>query len=158
LAAASVVITDRYGNDLEAGTLTNSANSSTAQRVVVAFDNGSNGGEETMSGSGNVYTLLANVGGTVITGDQVTVSLDRTNDTATVTGYLTTAATGNGTLFGPHIDTGVAAGSNTTTANFVWSDLSEIPHSDAVGTGTGSRDWFNGYLIDDLTQSQTLSK
>ncbi len=158
ISASNIVITDRYGNDLEAASITNSANSSTAQRVVVAFDNGSNGGEKQITGSGLTFTLFATVGGTVNTGDQVTVSIDRTDDTATITGYLTTPAGGNGTLYGPHVDTGTVPGASTTTADFVWSDLAEIPHSDAAGILGGSRDWTNGYLVVDLTQSQSLSK
>lgn len=156
LPLANVIISDRYGTNMEIGTLTNSANSSTAQRIVVAFDNSSGGGEETISGSGNVYTLVATVGGTVNTGDQVTVSLDRSDDTATVAaGYLT--ATG-ATQVGPNLTTAAAPGGTVTIADFVWSDISEIPHSDNVGGSGGSYDWFNGYLVEDMTQSQSLSK
>ncbi len=157
LPLASVVISDRYGNNLETGTLVNSANSSTAQRVVVTFDNGSGGGEETISGSGNVYTLVATVGGTVITGDQVTLSLDRGDDAATIqAGYLTASATANS--INPNLTAAAAPGGSVTTANFIWSDMSEVGHSDNVGSSGGSYDWTNGFLVEDMTQSQSLSK
>lgn len=159
LASSAATITNRQGDDLYAGNFNTShaANTSTAGLVVVVFTS-----EETISGSGNVYTLAADVSGSVLTGDQVSTSLTRSHDTATVSGYLTSSAfngSGASGLIGPNINTDVAPGSGTTsTADFIWSDISEIPHSDAAGSSNGSRDWFNGYLVDDLTQSVTISK
>lgn len=160
ISTSLVTITNRYGGDLSGATaITNSANTGTAPRVVVTFNN-----EETISGSGNVYTLVATVGGTVNTGDSVTVSLDRSQDVSAgnVTGYLVADVYDNATdsldLAGPNISTATApAGSVSAASAFIWSDLSEIPHSDEEGANS-SRDWTNGYLVEDLTQSSTLSR
>lgn len=159
LAVADVVITDKNGIDLEGSTnmIASSSNTSTANKVVVSFNNTSNGGEEVISGSGNVYTLVATVAGTVVVGDQATIALDRAGDISAgnVTGYLTASVS---TIAGRNLDTGAAPGGTLSEASFVWSDLAEIPHSDQVGASSGSRDWTNGFLVDDLTQSQSLSK
>lgn len=154
IPVADVVITDGSGADVEAAAFVAATSS---PRIVVSFTNSSGGGEESISGSGTVYTLVATTAGTIQSGDQVTVSLDRAGDISAgvKTGYLT--ATG-GTIVGPNLDTGTAPGGTTSPASFVWSDQSEIPHSDQVGASNGSRDWTNGYLVDDLTQSQTLTK
>lgn len=156
-----VTITSRYGADLEGSTaITNSANTGTAPRVVVTFDN-----EETISGSGNVYTLVATVGGTVNTGDSVTVSMDRSQDVSAgnLTGYLVSTmfdhpSDDSKDLVGPNVTSSTAPGGTPSYASaFIWSDLSEIPHSDVEGSSS-SRDWTNGYLVEDLTQSATLSR
>jgi hypothetical protein len=154
IPVADVDIRDQAGNDVEGTTL---ISASSSQRVVVSFTNTSGGGEESISGSGTVYTLVATIGGHSVAGDQVTVSFDRSTDTSggVRTGYLT--ATG-GTLYGPNLDVGTVPGGTTVASSFVWSDYSEIPHSDQVGASGGSRDWTNGYLIDDLTSSQSLTK
>jgi hypothetical protein len=154
IPVADVVITDRAGADV--GNATFAAATGTP-RIVVSFTNGTGGGEETISGSGTVYTLVANTAGTIVAGDQVSTSFDRSGDISagTVTGYLTAAG---GTIVGPNLDTAAAPGATASPASFVWSDLSEIPHSDQVGASGGSRDWTNGYLVDDLTRSQTLTK
>ncbi len=154
IPVADVVITDRAGADVENATF---AATTGTPRIVVSFTNTSGGGEETISGSGIVYTLVASTAGTIVAGDQVSTSFDRSGDIAAgnVTGYLTAAG---GTLIGPNLDTAAAPGATASAASFIWSDLSEIPHSDQVGASAGSRDWTNGYLVDDLTRSQTLTK
>jgi hypothetical protein len=154
LPTTSVDIVDGNGTNIEAGAI---STSTTSKRVIVHFDNGSAGSEEYVSGSGNVYTLVATVGGTLVAGDQVTTSLDRTNDTALVAaGYLTASASGSTPA--PNLTAAAAPGGTVTAADFIWSDISEIPHSDAVGASGGSYDWTNGYQVEDMTQSQSLSK
>lgn len=154
LPTTSVDIVDGNGTNIEAGAI---STSTTSKRVIVHFDNGSAGSEESVSGSGNVYTLVATVGGTLVAGDQVTTSLDRTNDTALVAaGYLTASASGSTPA--PNLTAAAAPGGTVTAADFIWSDISEIPHSDAVGASGGSYDWTNGYQVEDMTQSQSLSK
>jgi hypothetical protein len=148
IALADVIITDENGNDLEAGT--GLSGSTTATRVVVRFVN-----EESLSGGGSDYTLHANVAGTVA-GDSVTTSLYRDSTAAVVTGYLSSSAAGG--LPQPSIDDGVTPGTGTTsTGDFVWSDHSENPHSSSIGTAS-SRDWTNSLYLEDMTQSQSVSR
>lgn len=115
------------------------------------------GQEESMSGSGNVYTLHATVSGAA-SGQNVTLQFYRDSSNPIVTGYLV-----NSTAFGGfgssanvfHIDTAVGpSGAAAATGTFVWSDNSEVPHSSAAQT---SRDWTNDVYVQDLSQSQTLS-
>ncbi|MBP6944519.1 hypothetical protein KBD61_01480 [Patescibacteria group bacterium] len=152
---ADVIITDGVGTNIEAGDF---GAATTTPRVVVSFTNSSGGGEEGISGSGTVYTLVATTAGPIVAGDQVTTSIDRSGDISAgnVTGYLT--STYSGSLVGPNLDTAIAPGATVSGASFIWSDQSEIPHSDQVGASGGSRDWTNGYLVDDLTRSQSLTR
>jgi hypothetical protein len=118
--------------------------------------------EETISGIGNAYTLHGTVN-LFASGDWIDTSfgfggLGETVylDTLITTGYI---ASGIHTL---EIDTSPYGMPGTTLrspvgASFLWSDLSEVPHSALEGTAGGSRDWTNGYLIGDLTQVQTLT-
>jgi hypothetical protein len=143
--------------DLETGSLGTTQNSGT---VIVSFTN-----EESISGSGNVYTLHATVSGAV-SGQNVSLSFLRDSSSSVVTGYLV-----SNTFFGNnfssstdiyHIDTAVApdaslVGAANATGTFLWSDSSEVPHSAAVGTSGGSRDWTNDVYVEDVSQSQTLS-
>lgn len=131
------------------GTLTGASGASSTHKIAVEFVS-----EETISGSGNLYTLHATVGGNVVSGDALNVSFNRTGGSTIVTGYLTnrfvTSTTG---LVGPHIDTSTAP-ANTEGANgtFVWSDQSEVPHSDAQGgAAAGSRDWTDDVYVEDIT-------
>lgn len=159
VALSDVVITDGFGADLEGGSaVTSTANAGGVQQVVsVAFT-----GEETISGSGNVYTLYGTVGGSVVAGDTVSVSLARTGSstvTAALGGYLTDSVSTSGSYAGPNIQVGAANGSGTIyPAWFAWSDLSEVPHYSNSSGASVSRDWYNDYLIEDLTASQTLSR
>jgi hypothetical protein len=129
-----------------------------AGNIVVSFKPGQ---EESISGSGNVYTLHATVSGAVA-GQNVTVSFVREATSAVVTGYLTNGTVSTLTAASSpnvfNIDTakspsGVASYAGT----FLWSDNSEVPHSQAIGSAGGSSDWSNDYLVTDLSQSQTLS-
>ncbi|MEK7473554.1 MAG: hypothetical protein AAB668_02405 [Patescibacteria group bacterium] len=117
--------------------------------------------EETVTGSGNEYTVFGTPGG-FVAGDSIVTTL--VGDDATdgfVTGYI-----GGLGGFGQSIDTSPWGSPSGTCngdvgASLIWSDLSEIPHLAANPCGDasrGSRDWTNGYLIEDLTQTQTLTR
>jgi hypothetical protein len=153
LTGATYAVTSDIGTDLQSGSL---AAASTTGYIVVSFVEGQ---EESISGSGNVYTIHATVSGAAA-GQNVTFSFYR-NGTAPVTGYLVSNVA-QGVITGAsanvfHIDTAVAPdGSADATGSFVWSDNSEVPHSSASGAGS-SRDWTNDLYVQDLSQSQTLS-
>lgn len=151
MALADIVITSdsQTGNgDLEAGTI---AAASTTGQIVVAFTS-----EETISGSGNTYTLYATVGGTVASGDTVTLAFARVGNTTVVTGFLDDDIVSS--EINPNIDTGTNFdGTADVKGTFLWSDQSEVPHSSTVGS-TSSRDWTNDVYVEDLTQTQVLSR
>ena len=144
-------------SDVEAGTIaTNQASGS----VIVSFTN-----EETISGSGNVYTLHATVAGAA-SGQNVTLTFYRDAAAPIVTGYLTSnfavsPLTTSTAIFS--IDVGAAASSTPASptkfyaGTFLWSDNSEVPHSSALGTSAGSRDWTNDVYVEDISQTQSLS-
>ncbi len=139
--------------DLEAGTVPAGVNQ---VYVVVSFTD-----EDSIGGTGNVYSLRANVSYSG-TGNNVTTNLYTDPATPVVTGYLvnnvTSAPFSSSSADIYHLDTGDAGGRPTgapsNIGTFVWSDNSEVPHSSANQT---SYDWTNDYLVDDLTQSQSLS-
>jgi len=152
VAQADIRIVNDNERDLYAGTW-NTA--STTGSVIVSFTN-----EDTIAGSGNVYTLHATVGGTIVSGDSISLSFYRTGGSTVVTGYLTgQSVTSSGGVVGPNIDTSVSA-INTAGAvgTFLWSDQSEVPHNSSVGTSSGSRDWTDDVYVEDLTSSQSLSR
>jgi hypothetical protein len=146
-------ITSDKGVDLQNGSL---AAASTTGRIVVSLKPGQ---EESISGSGNVYTLHATVSGAA-SGQNVTLTFFRDPNAPIVTGYLvnsvndtTAGISSSANVFS--VDTAVAP-SNTfgASGSFLWSDNSEVPHSSAVET---SRDWTNDVYVQDLSQSQTVS-
>jgi len=153
-------VTSDIGVDLKAGTL---AAASTTGYVVVSMAEGQ---EEVVLGSGNVYTLHATVAGAEA-GDSVTLSFYRNASSAIVTGYLVRSlavsplTTASANIY--HIDLGTApsAGAGAAGASvgtFVWSDNSETgtaAHSSAAQT---SRDWTNDVYVQDLSQTQTVSR
>ncbi|MEO5928014.1 MAG: hypothetical protein ABIO72_04815 [Patescibacteria group bacterium] len=149
MALGDIAVVSSNGTDLEAGT------TSTGGYVVVSFTN-----EETIVGSGNVYTLHANVSGAG-SGDNVSVSFYRDPAAPVVTGYLVNSSAiaplpSNASIY--NIDTAVAPdGTADALGSFLWSDNSEVPHSSAVGTSGGSRDWTNDVYVEDLSQTQTVS-
>ncbi len=117
------------------------------------------GQEESISGSGNVYTLHATVSGSGA-GTNVTMSFYRDPTNPLVTGYLVNSvtsgifATASANIF--HIDTAAApSGAFGAVGSFLWSDNSEVTHTPAVQV---SRDWTNDLYVTDLSQSQTLSR
>jgi hypothetical protein len=114
------------------------------------------GQEESISGSGNVYTLHATVSG-ASAGKSVTVSFYRDVTNPIVTGYLSnsnalTPLPSSADIY--NIDTAVAAsGAPSNLGTFLWSDNSEVPHASQNQT---SRDWTNDVYVQDLSQQQTL--
>lgn len=141
-----VFITGATGTDLTG------SNNLQGNTVVVRLVN-----EESVSGSGTVYTLRATPNG-ASAGDSIATQFKR-NTTGTVTGYLTDDGGVSGYVGSLGIDTAVSP-DNTSNADgsFVWSDNVDVPHSFASGTAGGSRDWTDDVLVEDLTQTQSLSK
>lgn len=128
--------------------------------VVVSFQPGQ---EEAISGSGNVYTLHATVSGAA-SGQNVTTQFYRDPNSTAVTGYLASTFAFGGWASSAnvfHVDSTASPSSsplvNVATGTFVWADNSEVPHSSAVGTSSGSRDWTNDLYVQDLSQAQTVS-
>ena len=109
--------------------------------------------EESVTGSGTVYTLRATPTFTG-TGNTLNTSFKRAT-ASTVTGYIVDGDQG-GSLA---IDTSVGGGDSIRSASgtFLWSDNVDVPHSFASGASAGSRDWTNDYLLQDLTQAQVVS-
>lgn len=146
------------GEDIETGTGLGVEQNSGF--IIVSFTN-----EESVSGSGNVYTLHATVSGAV-SGQNVSLSFLRDPTTSVVTGYLISNV-GYGSNLATSTDiynistnaapSAAVYGNVNATGTFLWSDVSEVPHSTAVGSSGGSRDWTNDVYIEDVSQSQTLS-
>ncbi|MFA5129302.1 MAG: hypothetical protein WC477_00090 [Patescibacteria group bacterium] len=121
--------------------------------------------EEVVSGSGVQYTLRATPSFGSATAASISTSFYRS--TTAVTGYLSGDAAGTATAFGVlGIDTGAADGGPDGTVNvnggFLWSDVSEPLHSYSTSTGVSapgaSIDWTNDVYVENMTESQTLSK
>ncbi|MFZ2804046.1 MAG: hypothetical protein WA001_02375, partial [Patescibacteria group bacterium] len=107
------------------------------------------GQEETIAGSGNVYTLHATVSN-VVPGNQVTVTVDADSSLADIaTGYLAFDRPGVYLLLD-------ARSNLIRDDSFTWSDLSEVPHSPG-GNSSSSVDWTNSVLVLGLPLSQTLA-
>ncbi len=101
--------------------------------------------EVVAGGASRTYDLRLNLAGSLVSGDSLTVSL-LGDSGAPVTGQLTQV--------GGAWDYRVSGGGD----NFVWSDNSAIPHSDALAP-TGSADWTNGLYVHGLpTDTETMSK
>lgn len=134
-------------------------------RVAVAFTT-SNSQESSIAGSGNTYSLRATVSSTSGSGNNVTTSFFRDpTPTVVARAYLknSSAVTSGGTTFVSNanvwnLDTGAVNGAPDGAANylgtFLWSDNSEINHSSADQT---SFDWTNDLLVEDLTQTSSVS-
>ncbi|MFZ6015893.1 MAG: hypothetical protein ACOYUZ_06110 [Patescibacteria group bacterium] len=147
VTTGNYTIVDQNGVDLKAGsTTTNSF------YVVVAFTS-----EDSISGTGNIYTLYADVSGTLGAGQYVKTDMYRDPAGVPNTGYLVnSAATGilgaDAEIF--NINTGATPDATAEkVGSFVWSDNSEVPHNYTSGS---SRDWTNDVYVEDLTQSQTV--
>lgn len=132
--------------DIESGSI--AAASTTAVTVVVAFTN-----EETIVGSGNIYTIRATPSFTG-TGHSVTMNFSKAPVSATTVGATGYLARPESTGFA--LDTAAAADTSADiSGNYtIWSDNSEVPHASDVST---SRDWILDVYLEDLSQGQTLS-
>lgn len=149
-AGTDYTITDLNGTSITGATLSMASSSGS---IVVNFVN-----EETITLSGFDYTLHATVGGTVVSGDSVNFSLNRTTDTTVYTGYLTDAYYAANRP-GSNINTTTSpSGAADVFGTFVWSDMSEVPHSANSSSNSGSFDWTNDLYVQDLTSSQVLSR
>lgn len=153
MALADFSIVDANGTDIEAGSLV--AGTSTG-RIVVLFTN-----EETITGSGSVYTLYATPAAST-SGDTVSIAPTRNTSGTIVTGYLNASIVAGTELTNAafqmpsaNIDT-TNSGTANAAGTFVWSDLSEVPHAYTIGAS--SVDWTNDVMVEDLTQTQTLSR
>lgn len=145
MSLSDCLIVDETATNLSGGSLT--IDPTDTHRVVIWFLN-----EETVTGSGNVYTLHATTSG-VVAGDSVSFAFHRTSTGAT--GYLLDDPIHSALDVSPWGSAGTVP---PIAAGFIWSDLSEVPHSDFYGCCGGSRDWTDGLYIEDLTQTQTLSR
>lgn len=124
----------------------------TSGQIAIVFTN-----EESISGSGNVYTLYGAIEGTVDVADSLSLNFRRESAGTVSTGYLTDAVYDS--VRGPNIDTSIGGDVSAEAAGtFVWSDNSEVPHSYASSTAGGSRDWTNDLYVEDLTFQSTLSR
>lgn len=130
----NVDIVDAYGNSLEGST-------NASGTIYVRYTSGT---EQTISGSGNVFTLKATVAGAGA-GESLNIGLATTSS---VSVYTTKLAGASGAYPYPNL-TGWGA-------DFVWSDKSAVPHNAYIGT-LSSQDWTNDYLISDLTENVVLS-
>jgi hypothetical protein len=103
----------------------------TGSNTTVTFTSSST--DQQVSGT-KTYVIKADIGGTgIVTGASLQTSFTNSGETFT-------APTNAGNLIA-------------STARFVWSDESVIPHSDT------SADWNNGFLVKNLpTDSQTMTK
>ncbi|HVM90576.1 MAG TPA: hypothetical protein VMU11_01620 [Verrucomicrobiae bacterium] len=142
------------GNDLSDGHQSMSMGSAADTLIAVRM-------QELIAGSGDVFTVhstltgCANDGGPAPIPSGARLSTSFMTDSDPATGYLGivgyTLALDTSPYGMPGSDAMATAG------NFLWSDLSEVPHSAEVGTSGGSRDWTNGYLVNDLTGVTTLT-
>ncbi len=146
-------VEDDAGANIESGSI---LAATLTGRIVVTFTN-----EETISGSGNVYTLYATPAGSVA-GNTVSVAPTRNLAGTVTTGYLVVGSIAGTGLTNPGL---ASPGINLDTNNdgtaeqpgsFVWSDFSEVPHTFAAPGS--SFDWTNDVYVEDLTQTQTLTR
>lgn len=127
--------------------------------------------EETVSGSGSAYTLMGTPEG-FMTGDSLMIAFGGYTgggdpgglggDIGVVTGYIRDLS-GLGHSYDLALDLSPWNAPDSTMLisyypGFMWSDLSEVPHSPFTGIMGGSRDWTNGYLVEDLTRTQILTR
>ena len=130
-----------HATDLKIGT---TQTGETNLFVIVSF-----AGEDIISGSGNVYSLRATANFTG-NGHHV-IAKPLTGGVYPFTGM----PVGNTVLGPPEVGSPnifhVSVNNTFGLGTFIWSDQSEVPHSDA------SLDWTDDYLVQDLTQSATLS-
>jgi hypothetical protein len=106
--------------------------------------------EETISSTPRTYTLRSTLGGAWEAGDSIRVELNADASVANTISYLDGVA-GTSAAVAELVDVGGT--SDTGVLNFIWSDVSAIPHdttvvNDTVPTSSG--DWNNGFLVKNL--------
>lgn len=102
--------------------------------------------EVVAAGTSRTYDVRLTISGSPASGDNVSSSLNGDGTTApTETGVITTPGAGLVSVAG-------------NARNFVWSDISAVPHSDTLG-GPSSADFANGaYVMTLPSDTQTMSK
>ncbi|MDO8583799.1 MAG: hypothetical protein Q7R83_01320 [bacterium] len=166
---ASNVVISATGTKLGVGAAGDSMNAETGILYAGNFVGSSvsvtvlfNTEESITAAEPKVYTLRATVAGSA-TGDQISISPLRNSLSAAVTGYLsdaaaTTSAFGAGPILWSAVDTAISGANGT----FLWSDMSETPHSDAYGivgdAVYSSKDWTEDLYVSGLGDSQVLSR
>lgn len=109
--------------------------------------------EETISGSGNVYTIHGSVTGATA-GQEITFSFAGESAPISFTGYscfwLQFSFFVQLSEYSPDSGNFCSKSGNPPKETSVWSDISEVPH------GLSSKDWTHGALLD-LSGSETLS-
>ncbi|MEO5927824.1 MAG: hypothetical protein ABIO72_03820 [Patescibacteria group bacterium] len=142
MALSDIAVTFQNGSDLESGSLVVSSGV-----IVVSFTNA-----ETIAGSGNVYTLHANVSGAV-SGKNVTIAFYRDPSESVITGTLMSNVSYGPYANSPSIfqldDILSQGGTADAIGTFLWRDGSELVGVEA--------DWAPDFLVEDLEQSQTTS-
>ncbi len=108
--------------------------------------------EEVVQGSGNVYTVHASTQGATV-GNSLTLNWNSADDQSVLTGGFVTTLGGSAAIF---------VNNYFHYTNFCWSDFSEVPHLSDYWVSThpwpmSSVDWTNGYRVQDIAFSQTLS-
>jgi len=122
-------------------------------RIVVRLVN-----EESVTGSGTVYTLRATPTFTS-TGNTISTQFYRSSG-GTVTGYIVDGDMGGALGIDTSVGGGVAYQGINASGTFLWSDLADGSvhvNGNTSGTAGGSRDWTNDVLLEDLTQTQVIS-
>jgi hypothetical protein len=151
-AGTDVFITDGHGNNIaDASGL--AASSTLGRTVIVRLAT-----EEVVSTGGTTYTLRATPTLGATAGATVTTSFAR-DTTSSDTGYLVLPNTE--TRFGIGSATSSAGLLGTNAGTFIWSDMSDVPHSYATGPHPGastvvSDDWTWDVLLDGMNDVNTL--
>lgn len=123
---------------------------STDGSIIIGFP-----AEQMIDNAGFIYTLRCTNNG-VTTGQSLTLAVDHAADAGFLNQSLTgsVADMGNAGFYLQRIEQGVPV--NHPVA-FLWSDLSEVPHSDKETAQGGSLDFINHSFAEILTDSITLT-
>lgn len=142
------VLVGESGGSTDVAAVVDVSTVGTIDTVVVSFNDVVTPGPEELeiSGTSNVFTLKATVGAGVLVDESITTTL-----------LVDTALTADGqTLVDGAGAPAITAFLSGDSANFIWSDMSGIPHS-ATNAGPSTPDWANSYLLKSLSLgSQTL--
>ncbi|MHB8830966.1 MAG: hypothetical protein ACYC44_02540 [Patescibacteria group bacterium] len=120
--------------------------SPTYGNLVISFKD-----EQTVTGSGEIYTLRATCSGPGA-GQSVMIKPMASPSNELITGEVKDNTWAG---FNAQQDLFVVQAGYTAIGYFVWSDLSEVPHS--AQPLPSSKDWTTAWLVEDLTQATTLT-